>query len=97
MRKGTTKSGFAYEFDETRLDDMRFVDVMAVIVSEDAADFDQIVAVSTLMTMLLGAEQKKRLYDHIGSQYDGRVPLSVFKDCLEEIMSNPKKENESKN
>ena len=97
MRKGATKSGFHYEFDETRLDDMRFVDVMAVIVDEDAKEFDQIVAVSRLMTMLLGPEQKELLYEHIGAQYDGRVPISVLKQQLEEIMTGSDAENDLKN
>lgn len=87
MRKGTTKSGFQYEFDETRLDDMRFVDVMAVVVRDDAKEFDQIVATSKLMTMLLGEDLKEKLYEHIAKTHGGRVPLEVFKQHLEEIMT----------
>ena len=31
MKYGKTSSGFAYEFDELKLDDMRFVDILAVV------------------------------------------------------------------
>lgn len=97
MRKGTTTSGFSYEFDEARLDDMRFVDVMAVVVDETAKEFDQIVAVSRLITMLLGPELKEQLYAHIGKAHDGRVPIKVLKQHLEEIMTTSKTVDELKN
>lgn len=87
MRKGKTSSGFVYEFDETRLDDMRFVDVMAVVVDENAKEFDQIVAVSKLVEMLLGKDLKEKLYNHLAEQNGGRVPISAFKKALEEIMT----------
>lgn len=88
MRKGTTKSGFYYEFDETRLDDMRFVDVLAKVLDEKNR-FDQIAATSKLITMLLGEELKEKLYEHIGAQFEnGRVPQEVFKQYVEEIMAN---------
>lgn len=87
MRKGKTSSGFVYEFDETRLDDMRFVDVMAVVVDENAKEFDQIVAVSKLVEMLLGKDLKEKLYTHLAKQNGGRVPISAFKNALQEIMT----------
>lgn len=97
MRKGTTKTGFEYTFDETRLDDMRFVDVMAVVLDDKAKEFDQISATSKLVEMLLGKDQKEKLYDHIAKDYDGRVPLGAFKQALEEIMTGSGSENELKN
>ena len=86
MRRGTTSTGFEYEYDETRLDDMRFVDVLAVVVDKEAPEFDKILGVSRLLTMLLGEATKKALYEHIGKDYDGRVPRAALEKALEEIM-----------
>jgi len=86
MIKGITSTGFEYEYDETRLDDMRFVDVLAVVVDPEAPRFDKIAGASQLLTMLLGADMKKALYEHIGKKYDGRVPRADLQKALEEIM-----------
>ena len=86
MITGTLKNGFKFEYDETRLDDMRFVDLLGTVVDEEAEDFEQITAVSKLMTLMLGKELKAQLYDHIAKENDGRVPVEAFKDCLEELM-----------
>lgn len=88
MRRGTTSTGFTFEFDETRLDDMRFVDVLAVVVNPEAPQFDKISGASRLITMLLGQTQKEALYDHIGKNYEGgRVPREDLEKALEEIMA----------
>lgn len=87
MRRGTTSGGFTYEFDEARLDDMRFVDVLAVVLDPEAPQFDKISGVSRLLTMLLGSEMKKALYDHIGGAHEGRVPRAELEKALEEIMA----------
>lgn len=86
MIKGKTSTGFEYEYDETRLDDMRFVDVLAVVVDPDAPPFDKIAGASKLLTMLLGEDLKKQLYDHIGKEHDDRVPRAELEQALEEIM-----------
>ena len=86
MIKGTTSTGFAYEYDETRLDDMRFVDVLAVVVDPEAPPFSKIAGASQLLTMLLGADMKKALYEHIGKNHEGRVPRADLQQALEEIM-----------
>lgn len=86
MIKGTTSTGFAYEYDETRLDDMRFVDVLAVVVDPEAPPFQKIAGASQLLTMLLGTDMKKALYEHIGKNHEGRVPRADLQQALEEIM-----------
>lgn len=88
--KGTTSTGFAFEFDPLSLDDMRFVDVLAMVLDQDAPLFDRTAGVSKLITMLLGGEQKKALYEHIGQQYGGRVPQADLEKALEEIMDTDK-------
>lgn len=87
MKRGTTSTGFVYEFDETRLDDMRFVDTLAVVLDPEAPEFDKISGTSRLVTMMLGPELKKKLYDHIGAAHDGRVPRAELEKALEEMMS----------
>jgi len=86
MIKGITSTGFAYEYDETRLDDMRFVDVLAVVVDPEAPRFDKIAGASQLLTMLLGKDMKAALYEHIGKNHEGRVPRADLQQALEEIM-----------
>lgn len=94
MRKGTTSTGFAFEFDEERLDDMRFVDILAVVVDPKAKQFDRIAGASRLLTMLLGDELKAALYEHIGKAHGGRVPRAEVEAALEEIMASAGKDAE---
>lgn len=86
MKSGTTSTGFPYTFDERNADDMRFVDLIAETMDDKATEFDKISAVSKLISMLIGKEQKKKLYDHIGRSYDGRVPFAELEKALTEIM-----------
>jgi hypothetical protein len=97
MRKGTTSTGFEYEYDEQRLDDMRFVDVLAVVLNPESKEFDKIAGVSTLIEMLLGPELKRRLYNHIGQRFGGRVPRAELEKALEEIMKGVDAEADAKN
>ena len=88
MRKGTTSSGFAFACEETNADDMRLVDALATMMADDEAGrFASIAAASTAAELLLGKEQKKALYAHIGKTYGGRVPAGDLTRELEEIMS----------
>lgn len=87
MRTGTTSTGFHFEFDETRADDIRLVELIATTVSEDTGEFDKLVASSKILEMLLGKEQKQALYAHIGKNYEGgRVPYLDLSLALQEIM-----------
>lgn len=87
MRKGTTSTGFAFSFEETNADDMRLVDALALIMSDETDSFQSITAASTAAELLLGKEQKRALYAHIGKSWDGRVPPTELIRELEEIMS----------
>lgn len=86
MKTGTISNGFHYEFDETRADDMRFVDLIVEATGEESGEFEKLHATSKMLDMLLGKEQKKALYDHIGKDYDGRVPSAELEKALTEIM-----------
>lgn len=74
MRRGKTRTGFECEFDERIADDMRFLDLLAELMGEDLDDMDAIVKSSKLITMLLGKDLKKKMYDHVAELNDGFVP-----------------------
>lgn len=88
MTEGKTASGFRYSFDAARLDDMIFVDVLAELADPETPEFEQLVACSRILTMMLGKEQKKALYEHIASSNEGRVPAAALQIELGEIMGN---------
>ena len=85
--KGKTSTGFAFEYDAERLDDMRFVDVIAEIDAPGASSYTRARGASRLINMVLGAELKAALYEHIGSRHDGRVPQADLEAALTEIMA----------
>lgn len=78
MLKGKTKSGFEFEIDKTRLDDMEFVEALADV-EENFLKFPKV------CEMLLGKEQKKKLYDHLRTE-DGKVPVGLMNETITEIM-----------
>ena len=79
MMEGTTKSGFAYSIPESRLDNMELLEALMAI---DKGDGTQLPAV---LEMLLGAEQKKALYNHLRTA-DGMVPVSAVSAEMGEIL-----------
>lgn len=79
-KKGTLENGFVYEVDENVLDDMRLVDAIA------EAEGENPLKVSKVMTMVLGDEQKERLYKSLENE-TGRVPVKVAMDALMEIFN----------
>lgn len=87
MVKGTTSAGFEFEYDETRLDDMRIVDLIAEADSPSASAFSRFRISSVLVEMLLGPELKSALYNFIGASYGGRVPQLELENALREIMA----------
>lgn len=78
MKKGQLSNGFKYEIDETKMDDMEFLDALAEARDEDP------VSVSIVIKKLLGKEQRKAFYDHIREE-DGRVPVQKTMDALNEM------------
>ena len=83
---GTLKNGFVFELDETVADDMRFVDLLAKAMDEKTSVPRQLVALVNVIDMLLGQDQRERLYEHIAKDNGGRVPIEVFRECFAEIM-----------
>ena len=79
--KGKTSTGFEFDIEDERLDDMELVDIMAEIDENP-------LLMPKLCKMLLGEEQKKRLYDHLRSE-DGRVPIEATTNAMQEIFNSP--------
>lgn len=72
-----TKSGFRCFLEPDRLDDMRVIDLLAECQEENP------IAISQLLTLLLGQKEKGRLYQHV--EKNGRVPIFRILEEIEEI------------
>lgn len=78
MKSVELKNGLKLEMDEKVMDNMELVDVLA-----DAAGDDPL-AVSKMIRLVLGNENKRKLYDKLRTE-DGRVPVTAVSDALKEI------------
>lgn len=79
MLKGKIASGFEFEIDEKALDNMELVDAIA------EAD-ENPVAISRVIKLLLGAKQRKALYDHLRAE-NGNVPIKSVSAAVAEIFN----------
>ena len=80
MIKGTTKSGFVFEIDETVMDNMELVDLIA------ESDTDNPLVISKIAKLILGKEMREKLYDHLRTE-DGRVPTQLVFEAIGEIFT----------
>lgn len=78
MYTGKTKSGFEFEVDETRFNDMEYIEL--VVEAQKS-----ILSLPAVVEKLLGAEQKKALYEHVRTD-DGRVPIEAIDAEINEII-----------
>ena len=81
LLKGKTKSGFSFTIDPAKLYDMRFIEALSE--HEDMSDHEALMFLPKLLTMVLGDEQKGKLYHHI--EKDGFVDPAKVETELEEI------------
>lgn len=79
MISGKTKSGFEYSIDSNVMDNMELLDAVAEIDSNP-------LALSKVLKMVLGDEQRKALYDHL-RQEDGRVPVKAVSEEITDIFT----------
>lgn len=79
MIKGRTESGFEFEFDEKKLQDMRFIRLMRKA-DENPLYMDD------LVVKMLGEEQTEAFYKHLETK-DGRVPPEAVGEGIVEIMN----------
>lgn len=78
IKEITTKSGFSVSVDTDKLDDMELVEALAELNEND-------IAMPKVATMVLGKEDKCRLYDHLRTE-KGNVPVEAFTNEFTEIM-----------
>ena len=78
--KGTTRTGFAFEVDENAFNDMEVVDVLS------SEEMHVTYKMSFLVNRMLGAKQKKALYDHVRDA-SGRVPVDSVEREMEDIFA----------
>lgn len=78
--KGTTRTGFAFEVDENAFNDMEVVDVLS------NEEMHATYKMSFLVSRVLGAKQKKALYDHLRDD-SGRVPVDAVEREMEDIFA----------
>ena len=88
MIDGKTSTGFAFTIPRDRLDNMELLDALA------EADNGNVLAVSNAVTLLLGAGQKKALYDHLRTKA-GNVPVAAVSAAVREILSGGVQEKNS--
>lgn len=79
MTKIKTKSGFSIEIDEAVIDDAELLDMLVELDEENFTVFP------TILKKLLGADGKKKLYDHIRNE-EGRVPYEPLTAEINDIM-----------
>lgn len=91
MGKGKTETGFTFEISDEARDDMEMLEMLTTMSKGDLS------VMPDLLVSLLGAEQKKKLYDHCRTK-SGRVSAKRVGEELESIFKNlPKEDEEVKN
>lgn len=78
MVRCETKTGFVCDLPENVMDNMELLDVMA------DESIDAAFRASAAVKMILGVENRNRLYDHLRTE-DGRVPVAAVEKALEDI------------
>ncbi|MBE5852261.1 MAG: hypothetical protein E7299_04815 [Lachnospiraceae bacterium] len=87
MLTGKTESGFEFQLSENAMNNMELIEDLATV------DRGDVTALPKVLVALLGAEEKKRLYDHLRTE-DGRVPIDLL---VEEVKQMFKVSKELKN
>ena len=82
MIKGKTKTGFEFEIEEKKLDNMELIDAIAESIENP-------VKMSNVILLLLGKEGKKKLYDFFRND-DGCVPIEPVNTAVAEIFDSVK-------
>lgn len=80
MIEGKTKSGFTYSIEDDNVD-QEFLDALS-----EAEDGDSL-KVSKALRLLLGEDQRKRLYDYLRND-KGKVPIKDVMEAFSDILAN---------
>lgn len=77
MIKGKTSTGFQFEVEDSVLDNMELVDLLA-------ENSENPLTISKIIKLVLGDAQRKKLYDNLRTE-DGRVPMEAVAQAIAEI------------
>lgn len=80
MKEGVTKTGFHFSLEDDAMDDMDLVEELANMQEND------LIAITRVVTMVFGPDQKKALYDHLRTQ-EGRVKVSTVMDAIKDAFA----------
>ncbi len=80
MVKGKTSSGFSFEVDADVLNDAEFLETLTQVQKGDVGESFALIA------KILGAEQKKALYDHVRNK-KGFVPADKIAEEIADILA----------
>ena len=97
MLTGVTSSGFNYEIADDRLNNMELIDAIAEYddlagAEGEEANVELALILSKLCRLLLGHQQKKKLYDHLREPGGNVPPLKVAAEVMD-IIKNEKAKN----
>ena len=91
MVRGKTETGFAFKLEDEARDDMELLEMLTAMGKGD------LTVMPDVLVSLLGADQKKKLYDHCRGK-SGRVSSKRVAEELEGIFKClGEKDNEVKN
>lgn len=79
-KQGKLSTGFTFKVDTDWFDDMELVEDMA------AADAGDVLKYPSIITKMLGDDQKARLYDHLRDKKTGRVTVEAVSNAIQEII-----------
>lgn len=85
--KGETSTGFSFSIPRQNLDNMDLIDAISDMSNSDP------LALTKVVVLMLGKDQKKALYDHIREK-DGRVTVEKLSAEMADIFA---ASNETKN
>ena len=86
MKSGITSTGFAYNFDEQRANDMHVLVHVQGFLDPESTSLQKIKALNELPKRLLGELQAAALYKHLEDLFEGRVPADALERELIEII-----------
>lgn len=89
MVKGITSTGFNFEADNEQINNAEFLEDYVAMTSGESG------AVFRVLMRVLGAEQKKALYDHVRDER-GNVPVDKLNKEIGEIFASLSEDPDAK-
>lgn len=98
MIRGVTAGGFAYEIDERRFKDIRFLRAARKVErSKDSDDTGEGFDASLEMFLaILGNDQESKLEEHIEKTHDGILEADTYFEAMRDILAAASEDKEAK-